>query len=147
VRNIAIRVGLLALVGVGALVLRPFLTGNVGELKVGDCFDVPNVTQTVEDIQHHPCTEAHGGEVFFVGKHAAPKDAPYPADSVLTAEIEAACSPAFQAYTGLDAETDPTWAYAYFYPIGEGWAAGDRGFICYATKVDGTTTTTSIKKS
>ena len=145
-RNIAIRVGLFLVVGAGALIARPFLTGNVGELKVGECFDTPDLSQTIEDIQHHPCSDTHGGEVILVGKHVAAKGAPYPNDAVLTGEIEAACTPAFTAYTGLNASTDPNWSFGYFYPIAKGWADGDRGFICYATRVDDTTTTGSIKK-
>jgi hypothetical protein len=147
VRNIAIRVGLLAAIGVGALVARPFLSGNVGELQVGDCFDIPAVTETVDDIQRHPCTDVHGGEVFFVGEHAAADSAPYPTEIALSTEIETACVPAFNAYTGLDALTDPTWTLAYFYPVSAGWAEGDRGFICYAARIDGTTTNTSLKKA
>lgn len=34
----------------------------------------------------------------------------------------------------------------YFVPTSDGWADGDRGIICCAAKVDGTTTTGSIKK-
>lgn len=145
-RTIALRLGLLAAIGIGAVIAQPFLSGNVAELKVGDCFDVPAVTETVEDVQHHPCTDAHGGEVFFVGEHAAADDAPYPSEDALATEIQAACDPAFQAYTGMPA-TDPTWSYGYFYPLAEGWADGDRGYICYASRVDETTTNTSIKKS
>ena len=52
-RNIAMRLGLLGVIGVGALVARPFLSGNVGDLKVGDCFDEPTIGQTVDDVQHH----------------------------------------------------------------------------------------------
>ena len=144
-RTIAIRLGLLGAIGVGAFIAQPFLSGNVAELKVGECFDVPTVTETVEDVQHHPCTDAHGGEVFFVSEHVAANDAPYPADSILTNEIVAACDPAFLAYTGM-AATDPTWSYGYFYPVAEGWADGDRGYICYAARVDETVTNTSIKK-
>ena len=42
-------------------------SGNAGDLAVGDCFDAPTLEgQTVSDVQHHPCTEAHTGEVFAV---------------------------------------------------------------------------------
>jgi hypothetical protein len=146
-RTIALRIGLLAAVGVGAIVLQPFLSGNVGELKVGECFDVPTVTETVEDVQHHPCTDAHDGEVFFVGTHAAAKDTAYPADAALTSEIEGACAPAFNTYTGLDFATDPVWSFGYFYPLKEGWEGGDRGFICYASRIDEAPTNTSVKKA
>ena len=145
-KTLALRVGLVAAVAVVAASCG-LLSGNVGQLKVGECFDVPPSTETVEDIEQHPCTEPHGGEVFFVGAHAAAEDEPYPADTTLTGEIEAACTPAFSDYTGLDAITDPIWSFGYFYPLEEGWEDGDRVFICYATRIDEAPTDTSIKKA
>jgi hypothetical protein len=147
VRNIAIRVGLFAAIGVGALVFRPFLSGGAGDLKVGECFDVPTTATTVEDVQHHPCTEAHVGEVFFVGKLAAADKAPYPNDATLEAMVGAQCVPAFDKYTGLKFETDRTWTYGYFVPLSKDWATGDRGVICYAARMDEKPSTTSLKKS
>jgi hypothetical protein len=29
------------------------------------------VDETVEDVSHHPCTDAHTAEVFFVADHPA----------------------------------------------------------------------------
>jgi len=147
VRNIAIRVGLFAAVGIGAFVLRPFLTGGAGDLKVGECFDVPTAGQTVEEVQHHPCAEAHGGEVIFVGKVGAPAGAPFPIASALDQQVGPLCMPAFDAYTGLTFETDKTWDMGYFYPLEADWAKGDREVICYATRIDSAPTTGSIKKS
>jgi Septum formation len=147
VQTIALRIGFFVLIGIGAFIARPYLMGNVGDLKVGECFDTPALDQKVEDIQHHPCTEVHGGEVFMVGKHAAADGARYPKEAALWKEIESACTSVFKKYTGMNAEKDPKWSFAYFYPLKEGWAEGDRGFICYAARVDGKTTTGSIKKS
>jgi hypothetical protein len=51
----------------GGYLLRDFISGNVGDLKVGDCFDPPALAAkdaVVKDVQHHPCSERHGGEVF-----------------------------------------------------------------------------------
>ena len=48
------------------------LGGNVSDLKVGDCIDRPaTANQTVSDIQHHPCDEAHSAEVVYVGTNPA----------------------------------------------------------------------------
>jgi hypothetical protein len=33
----------------------------------------------------------------------------------------------------------------YFVPTTESWASGDRGLICYAVRVDGTTVSQSLK--
>ena len=145
-KSIAMRIGIIALIGVGTLVARPFLSGGAADLKVGECFDPPTtVGETVDDVQHHPCTDAHGGEVFFVGDLAAADDAPYPTDAAIETEAAALCTPAFDAYTGLDFVTDPDWTFGYLSPTTESWADGDRGIICYAARIDGATTTTSIR--
>jgi hypothetical protein len=146
VRTIALRVGLLAAVGVGALVARPFLTGGAADLKLGECFDAPVAAETVEDVQHHPCTDAHTGEVVFVGNLPAAEGAPYPDDAALDQQIGTLCIPAFNTYTGLDFETDPTWTLGYFVPLEEDWNNGDRSVSCYATRLDDAPTTGSIKK-
>ena len=83
----------------------------------------------------------------MVGKHAGAKDAGYPKEAALWKEIESACTPVFKQYTGKNAVKDPKWSFAYLYPTKEGWGEGDRGFICYAARIDGKTTTVSIKKS
>jgi hypothetical protein len=146
VQNIAIRIGLFVLVGIGALVARPFVTGGASDLKVGECFDVPTSAQTVEDVQHHPCTQAHIGEVFFVGKLAVADKAPYPNDTALGTAVALVCDRAFDAYTGLTFVTDRTWTYGYFVPLSKDWATGDRSLICYAARVDEQPTSTSIKR-
>jgi hypothetical protein len=146
VRTIALRVGLLAAVGVGALIARPFLTGGAADLQLGDCFDAPTTTETVEDVQHHPCTDAHTGEVVFVGNLPSAEGTPYPDDATLDQMIGTLCIPAFDDYTGLDFETDPTWTLGYLVPLEEDWNNGDRSVSCYATRLDDAPTTGSIKK-
>jgi hypothetical protein len=147
VRNIAIRIGLFALIGVGALIARPFLTGGAGDLKVGECFDVPAIGQTVEEVQHHPCTDAHSAEVVFVGKFTAAEGVAYPALDVLDEDVASLCVPAFDTYTGLAFQTDPDWTMGYFYPLSEDWDKGDRDLVCYATRIDEAVTSSSIKQS
>jgi Septum formation len=146
-RSIAIRLGFLALIGIGALILKPFLSGSASDLAIGDCFDVPTSGQTVKEVQHHPCTDAHGGEVFFVGKHPGASNAVYPTKDALQATIRTMCVPAFNAYTGLDFDTDVTWTFGYFVPTVDGGTSGDRDMTCYAQRVDDGTTNKSIKKS
>ena len=142
-----IGVGIVAVVLIGGFIFRDFLTGNAGDLQVGQCFDLPtSSSETIDDVQHHPCDQTHGGEVFFVGTSTAAKDASYPADDVLAFEVFGFCDASFTAYSGKDSDTDLEWTYGYFVPTSDGWADGDRGIICYAAKVDGTTTTGSIKQ-
>jgi hypothetical protein len=147
VQSIAIRIGLFVVVGIGALVARPFITGGAADLKVGECFDVPATSAKVDDVQHHPCSEAHIDEVIFVGKFPAAENAAYPSDTAFEASVGSQCLPAFESYSGLKFETAQAWDIGYFVPLAKDWATGDRGLICYALRVDEKPTTTSLKKS
>jgi hypothetical protein len=144
-RSIALRLGIIGLIAGGAFVLRPFLSGNAGNLAVGDCFDPPAVSgETVEDVQHHPCTDAHGGEVIFVGEYE-PASETYPSDDEFVTFVGNQCVSAFNSYTGLDYLQATDLDFHVFTPTREGWGNGDRTMICYAVRVDGTTFNQSIK--
>src|SRR5882762_6471226 len=95
-------VGVFALVG---LVFHDFLSGNVGDLKVGDCFDAASLTTKdaiVKDVQHHPCADLHGGEVFFIGNITGAATSELPADETFTSFVRDQCLPAYRTYTGRD---------------------------------------------
>src|SRR4051794_17175750 len=99
-RGLGIRLGFIAVIVVIGLIIRPFVSGGAGDLKVGDCFDPPTNTGTVKDVQHHPCTDAHGGEVILVEKH--PDASSYPSDDAFQQFINDQCLPAYTSYTGKD---------------------------------------------
>ncbi len=145
-RGIAIRVGIIAAIAIGAFALRPFISGNAGDLAVGDCFDPPaGATGEVQDVQHHPCTEAHGGEVIFVGKLP---DGPTMPDALGRQQwVQDNCVPAYRTYTGTDVLTSTDWQIAWFRPTDDGWTKGDRTITCYAVRLDETKTTGSLKKA
>jgi hypothetical protein len=141
-----VRILIIAIIAVGALVLRDRLSGNAGDLKVGDCFDEPAGATQVEDVQHHPCTEAHTSEVVFVGD--VPGDSKtYPALTAFDDYGVANCSPAFTLYTGRDFSSETELTMGYFYPLAEGWGKGDREMTCYAIRVDSKPVTASFKKA
>lgn len=146
-RSIALRLGVVGAIVIGAIILRPFLGGSAGNLQVGDCFDEPAGTQdTVDDVQPRPCTDPHGAEVVFVGDYAPDSEA-YPTEEQFLAFLETACTSAFNAHTGLDFATDPTYDWSAYTPTAEGWADdGDRKVICFAIRLDGAHMTSSIKK-
>lgn len=145
-RGWAIRIGIIALIAVGAFVLRPFITGNAGDLDVGDCFDPPSAeTQTVNGVQHHPCTDLHGGEVVYKGKMDDAGSAPTTAQ--LEQWVTDKCFPAYQTYTGNDILVSADLTMGYFSPTTEGWGKGDREVICYATRIDDAKTQGSLKKT
>lgn len=147
-RTIALRIGIIAAIGVGFLVLRPFLMGGAGDLKVGECFDEPvGDVQTVEEVQHHPCSDPHTGEVIYVGNLATAENAPFPSDAEMETMVGGVCIPAFNVYTGLDFQSDQEWTLGYFTPVEADWGTGDRSIVCYAVRIDATPTSTSIKKA
>ena len=145
--KLAIRLGIFVIFGVAALVARPFVMGGASDLKVGECFDVPAQTETVKKVQHHPCSDPHGAEVYYIGTMPTPDGAPYPDDAVLAAIVGSQCASAFDTYTGLSYATDETWQYGAMLPVSKNWAKGDRRLTCYARRIDRQPTTNSIKKS
>jgi hypothetical protein len=147
VRSIAIRLGLLGALGVGGVVLAPYLMGNVADLAVGDCFDPPTEEVEVSEVQRHPCSDPHTGEVIYVGDYPAADGAAYPGDQAFVEHVADVCLPAFESYTGLDYETATDWDFGYFTPTSAGWDAGDHEISCYAIRVDGTPTTGSVRAS
>lgn len=133
----------IAIVVIGVIVFRDRLSGNVTDLAVGDCFDVPSdLLETVSEIQHHPCTEAHTGQVFCLTKYPADGNATYPADSAFIAAADATCAEPFLSFVGL-AMDQSTYEIRYFGPTAEGWSKGDRGITGYVATDPAVTT--SIK--
>jgi hypothetical protein len=142
-RGWVIRIGIIAVIVVAGLILRDRLSGNAGDLQVGDCFDEPTQTQDVSDVQHHPCTDAHDAEVIFVGDH--PDSDTYPGVDAFDTFVLTQCVPAFEAYTGRDWETDTELDLGYFYPTADGWPSGDREVACYVARLDGVSMSASVK--
>ncbi len=143
VMKFLLRIGVVAVFIVGGLVFRDRLGGSPAELQVGDCFDVPTtIDQTVNDVQHHPCTETHTGEVVLVTKHPAAKGAPEPGDDELTSYLISTCGAALTKYAGSDTDRFDLGA---FYPTEEDWKNGDRGVTCYLTMLDESAMTVSFK--
>lgn len=141
--KILLRVGIIAVFLVGGFILRDRLGGSPAELKFGDCFDVPTTTaQTVNDVQHHPCTESHTGEVILVTEHPAAKGANKPTDTVLTSYLMSTCGVALNAYAGPD---NAKFDLGAFSPTDDGWKNGDRGVTCYLTMLDESAMTVSFK--
>jgi hypothetical protein len=128
-------IGVFALVG---YLFRDFLSGSVSDLKVGDCVDLPTpiTTATINDVQHHPCTELHHGEAFFVGNVPSGASGANPGVAAFDSFVTAQCVPAFRVYTGLDYETDPTYDIEFLHPTPEGWRKGDRTIHCLVIRID-----------
>ncbi len=145
--GLVLRIGIIAAIAGGAWFFRDYISGNAGDLAVGDCFDAPTTTgETVEDVSHHPCTDAHTAEVFYVADYTG--SSTYPGEEAFDTFTAANCPPAFQAYTGMDFYGDTAIDYdiGLFYPLEEGWGRGDHEITCYIVRVDAGTMAASLKK-
>jgi len=145
VRRYGILVIIIVVVAAVAFVFRDRITGSAADLAVGDCFDVPTVQIEIKDVQHHPCAEAHTGEVFAVVTDPAAAGAPVPTTEEISSFYGPACLPLLTTYIGEDALTQKTLDFGAFYPNDDGWNKGDRGITCYLYRVDSGTMTATMK--
>jgi hypothetical protein len=138
-----LRIGIVAAILFGGFLFRDRLGGSPAELKVGDCFDLPTTTaQTVDDVQHHPCTESHTGEVTLVTVHPAADGSKAPTETELNMYLSSTCSDALVSYAGTDNER---FGIGAFSPTDAGWKDGDRGVTCYLAMLDESAMTASFK--
>jgi hypothetical protein len=138
--NIATRIVIFLLVGgavaVGGFLLRERTSGHVNDLQLGDCFDVPTGVETIGDVQHHPCKEAHNAEVVGLFVYPYKSGDPYPSTEALHNYAESQCVAVFRSYTGRDPITDPLLSLGWMYPAADGWSQGDHGLNCYLARAD-----------
>ncbi|HXX61201.1 MAG TPA: septum formation family protein [Candidatus Sulfotelmatobacter sp.] len=149
-RGLLVLLAIAVVVVVVGVVFRDRITGNAGSLQVGDCFDLPAgaaASSSVGDVQHHPCTEAHGGEVFAVLTYPATASDTYPPTDAFDAFAADQCSSSFQTYTGISYDATTSLAAGYFFPLDSGWANGDRTVICYLMDAGGQPLTRSMKSA
>ena len=139
-------VAIIAVIAVVGVAFRDRFGSNASELVVGDCFDLPGTGLTVENVQHHPCTEAHTAEVFAVFKHPAAKGDAYPGTVTLRSYGADGCVAPFASYVGISKD-ETALDIGWFRPTEEGWKVGDRAFTCYLTNGDQSAMTQSMKGS
>ncbi len=135
-------------VGLGFL-FRDRVTGQAADLQVGDCFDIPadaSASATVNDVLHHPCTDAHEGEVFAVLTYPGDSSAVYPTQDAFDAFAAAQCGPAFTSYTGLALSAPTNLEGSYLFPTPDGWTSNDdRKITCYLDDSTGQPLTQSMR--
>jgi len=117
---------------------RDSLTGAADALQVGDCFDRPEETDSITEIQHRPCSTAHDAEVIHNFTSPEGPDAPYPVISGFDDFVLENCVPVFESYVGRDWETDTDLNIGWLAPTLSGWTGDDhdRGFTCYVFRLD-----------
>ena len=121
-------------------------TMHIADVQAGDCFDLNDGldVEEVGDIRAIPCDEAH----IFEAYHSTDlPDGAFPSRSVLDAEFESACLPAFESYVGRDYQTSELYVTS-FEPTPESWDQGDRSILCViSTENAATALTGSVRDS
>lgn len=126
-----------AAIAAGGFFLRDYVSANVTDLRVGDCFDLPSSTvETVKDVQHHPCNETHNAELIALLTYPGDGGAPYPNGDALDNFATSNCVAAFASYTGRNAYTDNELTLGWLIPTPDGWSDGDRGVSCHLQRLD-----------
>jgi len=146
VRGWVIRIAIIAVIAIGGFIFRDRLTGNAGDLKVGDCFDIPAEMVDVKDVQHHPCNESHTAEVFAVVTHPAAKGTAPLTETQLIDFLGSSCAPLWTSYLGQEAVSSAVFDVGAFYPRDSDWNDGDRSITCYTDRVDEKPMTSSLRK-
>lgn len=146
-KNPLVRNGIIiAVIVVIVIAAKMFLPTDANSLQVGQCFDPPTTEGDVSGVDDGPCTDPHHAEVLFVGDYAPASDT-YPIDLSFQSFVGSTCKPAFNAYTGLDFDSDSTYDLGWLTPTRDGWGRGDHKVICYAVRLDKAPMTQSIKKT
>jgi hypothetical protein len=138
--------GIVVLIVGGLAVFRDRLSNPAANLQAGDCFDVPSGI-TVSEVQHHPCSEPHDGEVLLVADYPGASGAAYPAAADLQSWVETTCGPAFTTYVGKPIDEATDISLTFIWPAEDGWSkTNDRQVICYLTPTQqGTRVTSSYR--
>ncbi|MBT5773669.1 MAG: septum formation protein [Dehalococcoidia bacterium] len=118
-------------------------SGNVFELKVGECFDDPT-DATVTDVEMVDCEEAHDNEVYAVFDMP---DGDFPGVSVIEQAALDGCFEAFEPYVGIDYGSSIL-DYSWLVPTPKSWEDGDdREVLCIVYDLDLKKLTGSVKNS
>ncbi len=115
---------------------------SVFSLEVGDCLNVSDLGNQVQNIPTIDCSKPHEGEAYASTKL---DDGDFPGEEAVTTKAEAFCTGEFQGFVGT--AYDESEVYAYFLtPSSDSWGQGDREVVCIAY-LDGDTTTGTLKGS
>ena len=99
----------------------------VGDLRIGDCFDPKDIdAEEADEVDARRCDESHQFELMAIG---AMPDGGYPTDDEFETFVGNLCLPAFDDYVGMAYEESRFDVFWYF-PLEEGWAAGDHVIQC-----------------
>jgi uncharacterized protein DUF4190/putative regulator of septum formation len=115
---------------------------NVDELRVGHCLQMDDLGDVVRDVPTVDCAERHDGEVYASGDL---QGASHPGLTRVLELVNSACYEAFEPYVGATYE-DSDLEIFYLYPLEQTWRI-DRGYLCIAYPLDGSTLVGSVEGS
>ncbi|MGW5877714.1 septum formation family protein [Nocardiopsis terrae] len=112
---------------------------DVNVLVVGDCLNEMEVgyDDSVSTVPIIDCSEPHDLEVYHGGSLDSGLD--YPGEDEVVALVDEGCHEAFAAFVGIPVEESALNLQTLF-PMEEGWAAGDREYLCLVGQFDERTT-------
>ena len=90
--------------------------GNVFSLKVGDCYNMPDVSETdfgleVSDVELVNCDQPHEFEVFAVIQLP---DSSWNGYDYVSQQAEIGCVNKFEAFVGIKYDSSVLWVYPLF---------------------------------
>ncbi|AYD90381.1 hypothetical protein D4740_10570 [Actinomyces sp. 2119] len=116
------------------------------DLEVGDCLtDTPDDVMSSSNPLLHvtDCKESHYLELYHTGEAAEESYETYD-EEALAADVETACTSQFSGYASSDVD-ETSFRLLYLYPNEVAWnASNDRGFLCFAFRVDESAMTGSV---
>lgn len=118
-------------------------SGDVFELKVGQCFDDPDQFENVTDLEMLACDEAHDNEVYALFDLPA---GTFPGVSVIEDLAGTGCHDAFAGYVGLDYASSVL-DFSWLAPTPRSWESGDQEVVCIVYDLDLKKLTDSVKDS
>ena len=100
------------------------------DLQVGQCFNDPDDTTSVNSVLVLDCATPHDNEIFHMVDYPAGSGDPFPGEDAIDAFAEGECSAAFQPYVGSDYSTSAYYV-SYYQPSEGTWDNGDREIVCF----------------
>ena len=117
-------------------------SGNVFDLKVGDCLDEP-AGEEITNVNRVDCSEPHDSELYATFDLAGDS---YPGASVVEEAAVDGCLDAFEPYVGREYATSRLEVW-WLEPSRESWSDGDREIACMLSEPGGVDFTGSMKDS
>lgn len=111
-------------------------TVSVFDIKVGDCYQDPEESDTVAELTLVDCDAPHDNEIYAFGLYPAGDDDPFPDEADLDEFSDEFCTEEFEAYVGIDYQ-DSIYYITYLQPTEGSWEDGDREVVCILYDQDG----------